>query len=159
MTATSGSGYPARARARVHRRRAQPRQGHQESDSLRRPLKEGDRVAFPFFNPCNRCYWCIRGECHACPHRQRRSNQFTLNEYPFCDGGYAEYYYLPEGHYVFKVPDILPDEAVAPVNCALAGALRHRAAEMQFGDIVVIQGAGGLGVYTAAVAAERGASG
>ena len=38
-----------------------------ETDSLRRPLKEGDRVAFPFFNPCNRCYWCIRGEHHACP--------------------------------------------------------------------------------------------
>jgi threonine dehydrogenase-like Zn-dependent dehydrogenase len=59
------------------------------TDSLRRPLKEGDRVAFPFFNPCNRCYWCVRGEHHVCPHRQRRSMQFTLNEYPYCDGGYA----------------------------------------------------------------------
>ena len=128
-------------------------------DSLRRPLQEGDRVAFPFFNPCNRCYWCIRGEYHACPHRQRRSNQFTLNEYPYCDGGYAEYYYLPEGHYVFKVPDVLPDEAVAPVNCALCQVLYGiERAEMQFGDVVAIQGAGGLGVYTAAVAAERGAS-
>src|SRR5262249_8030908 len=66
-----------------------------QTDSLRRPLKEGDRIAFPFFNPCNRCYWCVRGEHHACPHRQRKSNQFTLNEYPYCDGGYAEYYYLP----------------------------------------------------------------
>jgi threonine dehydrogenase-like Zn-dependent dehydrogenase len=130
-----------------------------KSDSLRRPLKEGDRVAFPFFNPCNRCYWCIRGEYHACPHRQRRSNQFTLNEYPYCDGGYADYYYLPEGHYVFKVPDVLPDEAVAPVNCALCQVLYGiERAEMQFGDVVAIQGAGGLGVYTAAVAAERGAS-
>src|SRR5207253_11140649 len=89
------------------------------TDSLRRPLKEGDRVAFPFFNPCNRCYWCVRGEHHACPHRQRRSMQFTLNEYPYCDGGYAEYYFLPPGHYVFKVPDILPDEAIPPVNCAM----------------------------------------
>ena len=49
------------------------------TDSLRRSLKEGDRVAFPFFNPCNRCYWCMRGEHHVCPHRQRRSMQFTLN--------------------------------------------------------------------------------
>ena len=128
-------------------------------DSLRRPLKEGDRVAFPFFNPCNRCYWCIRGEHHACPHRQRRSNQFTLDEYPFCDGGYADYYYLPTGHYVFKVPDILPDEAIPPVNCALCQVLYGiEQANMKFGDIVVIQGAGGLGIYAAAVAAERGAS-
>ena len=29
---------------------------------------------------------------------------------------------------------------------------------MKFGDVVVIQGAGGLGIYAAAVAAERGAS-
>ena len=43
------------------------------TDSLRQPLKEGDRVAFPFFTPCNRCYWCVRGEHHACPHRYRRS--------------------------------------------------------------------------------------
>ena len=128
-------------------------------DSLRRPLAEGDRVAFPFFNPCNRCYWCIRGEHHACPHRQRRSNQFTLDEYPFCDGGYADYYYLPTGHYVFKVPDILPDEAIPPVNCALCQVLYGiEQAKMKFGDVVVIQGAGGLGIYAAAVAAERGAS-
>jgi threonine dehydrogenase-like Zn-dependent dehydrogenase len=129
------------------------------TDSLRRPLHEGDRVAFPFFNPCNRCYWCLRGEHHACPHRQRRSNQFTLNEYPYCDGGYAEYYFLPPGHYVFRVPDVLPDEAVAPVNCALCQVLyglEH--AGMKLGDVVVIQGAGGLGIYAAAVAAEKGAA-
>ena len=54
-----------------------------DTDSLRRPLKEGDRVAFPFFNPCNRCYWCVRGEHHACPHRHRRSMQFNLDSYNF----------------------------------------------------------------------------
>ena len=83
----------------------------------------------------------------------------ALDEYPFCDGGYAEYYYLPTGHYVFKVPDVLPDEAIPPVNCALCQVLYGiEQAEMKFGDIVVIQGAGGLGIYAAAVAAERGAS-
>jgi threonine dehydrogenase-like Zn-dependent dehydrogenase len=129
------------------------------TDSLRRPLKEGDRVAFPFFNPCNRCYWCVRGEHHACPHRYRRSQQFTLNEYPYCDGGYAEYYFLPPGHYVFKVPDVLPDDAIPPVNCALCQVLHGlEYAGMKFGDVVAIQGAGGLGVYAAAVAAEKGAS-
>ena len=129
------------------------------TDSLRRPLKEGDRVAFPFFNPCNRCYWCVRGEHHACPHRQRRSTQFNLDQYPYCDGGYADYYYLPPGHYVFTVPDVLPDEAIPPVNCALCQVLHGiEHAGMKFGDVVVIQGAGGLGVYAAAVAAEKGAS-
>jgi len=129
------------------------------TDSLRRPLREGDRVAFPFFTPCNRCYWCIRGEHHACPYRHRMSQQFTLNEYPYCDGGYAEYYYLRPGHYVFKVPDVLPDEAIPPVNCALCQVLHGlEYSGMKFGDVVVIQGAGGLGIYAAAVAAEKGAS-
>ena len=35
------------------------------TDSLRRPLKEGDRVVFPFFFPCQRCYQCAQGEMHA----------------------------------------------------------------------------------------------
>ena len=128
-------------------------------DSLRQPLKEGDRIAFPFFNPCNRCYWCVRGEHHACPHRGRRSNLYTLDQYPYCDGGYAEYYFLPPGHYVFKVPDILPDDAIPPVNCAMCQTLYGiEQAEPRFGDTIVIQGAGGLGIYAAAVAREKGAS-
>src|SRR5262249_25762995 len=75
------------------------------------------------------------------------------------DAGYAEYYFLPPGHYVFKVPDVLPDEAIPPVNCALCQVLHGlEYADMKFGDVVVIQGAGGLGIYAAAVAAEKGAS-
>ena len=129
-----------------------------EVDSLRRPLQEGDRVAFPFFNPCNRCYWCIRGEHHCCPHRSRKNHQ-GLDNYPYCDGGMADYYYLPPGHYVFKVPDSLPSDAVAPVNCALSQVMFGlERAKMDFGDTVVIQGAGGLGIFATAVAAEKGAS-
>src|SRR3989442_14259232 len=101
----------------------------------------------------------MRGEHHACPHRQRRSMQYSLNEYPYCDGGYAEYYFLPPGHYVFKVPDILPDEAIPPVNCALSQVLHGiEYAEMKFGDFVAIQGAGGLCIYAAAVPSEKDAS-
>jgi D-arabinose 1-dehydrogenase-like Zn-dependent alcohol dehydrogenase len=113
-----------------------------ETDSLRRPLHDGDRVAFPFFNPCNRCYWCVRGEHHACPYRARRSMQFNLDQYPDCDGGDAEYDDLPPGHYVFKVPDVLPDEAIPPVNGAMC-QMRHgiEYAQMKFADVIVIQGA------------------
>lgn len=130
------------------------------TDSLRRPLKEGDRVAFPFFNPCNRCYWCIRGEFHACPHRSRKGYQVaTFEEWPYCDGGYAEYYYMPPMHYVFKVPDVLPDDAIPPVNCAMCQVLYGiEQADMKAGDRVVIQGAGGLGIFATAIARERGAA-
>jgi threonine dehydrogenase-like Zn-dependent dehydrogenase len=127
-------------------------------DSLRRPLKEGDRVAFPFIFPCNRCYHCVRGEHHACQHRFRR-NMAGLEAYPYCDGGMAQYFYLQPGHYVYKVPDELPDQAIPPVNCALAQVLfGMERARVHFGDTVVIQGAGGLGIYATAVARDMGAS-
>lgn len=128
-------------------------------DSLRRPLKEGDRVAFPFFNPCNRCYWCVRGEFHSCPNRMRNNVRLPFEQWSYCDGGYAEYYYMPQGHYVFKVPDGLPDEAIPPVNCAMSQVLYGiEQANVKFGDTIVIQGAGGLGLYATAIAAEKGAS-
>ena len=45
------------------------------------------------------------------------------------------------------------------MNCALCQVLHGlEYADMKFGDVVVIQGAGGLGIYAAAVAAEKGAS-
>lgn len=129
-----------------------------KKDSLGRPLKEGDRIAFPFFNPCNRCYWCVRGEYHACPNRMAH-RQRNLEQHPFCDAAFAEYYYLPQGHYAFLVPDALPDEAVPPVNCAMCQVLFGlERAGMRMGDRVVIQGAGGLGIFAASVAAEKGAS-
>ncbi|HYB40485.1 MAG TPA: zinc-binding dehydrogenase, partial [Candidatus Methylomirabilis sp.] len=61
--------------------------------------------------------------------------------------------------YLFKVPSELSDEAVAPVNCALAQVMYglHRTG-LRLGDSVVIQGAGGLGVQAAAVAKDMGAA-
>ena len=45
-------------------------------------------------------------------------------------------------------------ELRACARCSTASST----AEMKFGDVVVIQGAGGLGIYAAAIAAEKGAS-
>ena len=129
-----------------------------DTDSLRRPLKAGDRVAFPFFFPCHHCYHCIRGEHHACTFRTRR-NMVGLDAYPYCNGGMAEYFYLQPTHYAYKVPDELPSQAVPAVNCALAQVLFGlERVGVAFGDTVIIQGAGGLGIYATAVAADRGAS-
>ncbi|MFQ5861041.1 MAG: zinc-binding dehydrogenase [Dehalococcoidia bacterium] len=126
------------------------------TDSLNRPLQEGDRVVFFYLFPCLRCYNCIRGELASCPHRRRF--WLPLEQYPYCSGGYAEYFYLHPGHFVFKVPEELPDEAVAPVNCALSQVTYglHQGG-LRMGDTVVVQGAGGLGVNACAVAKETGA--
>jgi threonine dehydrogenase-like Zn-dependent dehydrogenase len=105
-----------------------------------------------------RCYHCVRGEFHACEYRWRRNVRYTFKEYPYCDGGFAEYFYLQPGHWVFKAPDELPDEAVAPVNCAMAQVtFGLNQSGIRTGDTIVIQGAGGLGIYAAAIAHDLGA--
>ena len=126
------------------------------TDSLRRPLKEGDRVAYSYFFPCAKCYNCIRGEFGACKFRMGRR---PLDEWPYCNGGFAQYYYLRSPQYIFKLPDDITDAEAAPINCALAQVYEAlHLGGVKLGDNVVIQGAGGLGVNACAVAAELGAN-
>jgi threonine dehydrogenase-like Zn-dependent dehydrogenase len=128
-----------------------------KTDSLGRPLKEGDRVAYTYFYPCGRCPACLGKEPAACLFKVGRP--LGPSEFPHFHGAFAEYYYLKPGGALFCVPDVLPDELVAPVNCALAQVIfgLHKAG-LRFGDTIVIQGAGGLGVQAAAVAKDMGAS-
>lgn len=127
------------------------------TDSMGRRLREGDRVVFPYFFPCHRCYNCLRGELNHCPVRFRF--RASVGEYPYANGGFSEYYYLYPGHYVFKTPEGLSDEAVAGANCAVSQVIEGwRVANLQMGDDVVVQGAGGLGINAAAAAKDRGAA-
>src|SRR3990172_8136274 len=122
--------------------------------SLGQPLKEGDRVCYAYFYPCHRCYQCNKGEYSACPTKLLRMGPSVS---PF-SGAYGQYYYLRTGHWVFKVPDALSDEMVTPVNCALSQVIYGlRKANLQIGDTLVVQGAGGLGTNACAVAKEMGA--
>lgn len=128
-----------------------------KTDSLGRPLAEGDRVAYTYFYPCGRCPACLEKEPANCLMKVGRP--LGPSQFPHFHGAFAEYYYLKPGGAIFKVPDELPDEMVAPVNCALSQVIfgLHRAG-FRFGDTIVIQGAGGLGVQAAAVAKDMGAS-
>jgi L-iditol 2-dehydrogenase len=125
------------------------------TDTLGRLLREGDRVAFSFFNPCGRCWACLSGTAR-CPHRYRL--RAPADEPPHFHGAYAEYHVVKPGQWVFKVPDGLPDDLVAPANCALSQVVYalHRIG-VWLGDTVLIQGAGGLGLCATAVAKEMGA--
>jgi threonine dehydrogenase-like Zn-dependent dehydrogenase len=128
-----------------------------KTDSLGRPLKEGDRVAYTYFYPCGRCYACLANEPAACPAKIERP--LGPSQFPHFHGAFAEYYYLRPRGALFLVPDSLPDELVSPVNCALCQVIFGlERAGLQFGNTVVIQGAGGLGIQAAAVAKDMGAT-
>lgn len=56
-------------------------------------------------------------------------------------------------------PERVADTMVAGVNCALAQVVMGlERVQVGLGDRVVVQGAGGLGVYATAVARDRGAA-
>jgi threonine dehydrogenase-like Zn-dependent dehydrogenase len=127
------------------------------ADSMGQPLAVGDRIVYSYFKPCGRCWACLSGKS-TCPDRNRDWLGAGADSPPHFRGAFADYFWMDGGHWVFKVPDELPDELVSPVNCALAEMLYalDRAGITQ-GDTVLIQGAGGLGLYAAALAREAGA--
>ena len=63
-----------------------------KTDSLGRPLREGDRVAYTYFYPCGRCYACLANEPAACPAKIERP--LGPSQFPHFHGAFAEYYYL-----------------------------------------------------------------
>src|SRR2546430_1052036 len=122
------------------------------------PLKVGDRVAYRFFFPCGRCRACLARRFKSCPVRQ--ANWLVSCEvWPHFQGGYGQYFYLRPNHAVFRLPDEITDEMAAGANCALSQVYAGLdIAGLRAGQTVVVQGAGGLGVYACAVAKEAGAS-
>jgi len=128
------------------------------TDSAGRPLAVGDRVAYRFFFPCGRCRACLKGKTKSCPVRQANF-LVSCEVWPHFQGGFGEYFYLRPNHAVFKLADDITDDMAAGVNCAFSQVYAGLdLTALRQGQTVVIQGAGGLGVYACAVAREMGAA-
>jgi len=129
-----------------------------KTDAAGAPLREGDRIVYSYFYPCGRCEPCLAHDQHHCVARRIGAGRSRSDAPPHFTGAYADYYYLRPGHYALKTPDALGDLLVAPLNCALAQVTYglHQVG-LAPGEVLVIQGAGGLGLFAAAVARERGA--
>lgn len=127
-------------------------------DSNGQPLAVGDRVTYTYFSACGKCPNCLIGRQVAC-HNLTMAMLGAAEEWPHFVGGYADYFYVNPGSTIYKVAEDIPDELAAGANCALSQVLYgFQRAGLTMGDTVVIQGAGGLGIYAAAVAREFGAS-
>jgi len=127
-------------------------------DSAGSELRVGDRIVYKDMLPCFHCRACERRNFVACPtlwaHRLP-----DCAEPPYFGGAFADYYYLVSTFAVYKAPDQLPDELLAGVNCAVSQVLFGlERAGLRYGDRLVIQGAGGLGIYMSAIAREMGAA-
>ena len=100
--------------------------------------KPGQRVGVGWHGGhCFQCDPCRRGDFMNCKFEKITAIHF--------DGGYAEYMVVP-AEAVASMPDDLPADEAAPLLCAgitVFNALRNSGARS--GDLVAVQGIGGLG--------------
>jgi len=129
-------------------------------------LKVGDRVTHCPNVICGRCWYCrnVHGYPYCAEH-QGIGMTYYADRFPYIVGGWAEYMYLPPKAWIYKVPDYLPVEYVCLTELFVVTALLDRAKELaayggkgfHFGDTVVIQGAGAVGMMMIAKARLLGA--
>lgn len=123
------------------------------TDYAGEPVETGDTI----FLTCQRCPPCREGQFNLC------ENAYTYwskppEEPPHFHGTFSTHYFVHPNQYFYKIPDDVNPKVAAAANCALSQML-YGVDEVGVGwnDTVVIQGAGGLGLNTIAIARERGA--
>ena len=111
-------------------------------------FREGDRVVALNSAPCDRCFWCGKGQQNLC------------EDLLFNNGAYAEYLRVPAriaAKNTLLLPDGLKEEYAAltePLACVVRG---FEESGIQAGDTVAVIGAGPIGLMFTEVAALEGA--
>ncbi|MER8223573.1 alcohol dehydrogenase catalytic domain-containing protein [Streptomyces sp. NPDC094143] len=108
---------------------------------------------------CGRCWYCTVGQATTrCP--RRKVYGVTLFAADGLFGGWAEYIHLKPGVHILPLPDGLNWRAFLAGGCGMPTALHAvTLADVAFGDTVVVQGAGPVGLCAAVLAQLRGAAG
>lgn len=129
-----------------------------ETDYAGTAIQKGDRIVSAYYLTCKKCAACREGHFHLCEHAYDFWNQ-QPEVSPHFHGTFATHYYIHPDQYFYKVPDNVSETAAASANCALSQVyFGLDKAGVTYGQSIVIQGAGGLGLNAAAVAKEKGAT-
>ena len=122
------------------------------------PLEVGQTVTFlDVYGTCGRCWYCtVAHATTRCP--SRKVYGITLSADDGLLGGWAEYVYLRPGVHVIPLPAELEWRAFLAGGCGMPTALHAvTLGEVAFGDTVVVQGSGPVGLCAAVLAQLRGA--
>ena len=109
----------------------------------------GDRVAVMPAIVCGRCYFCRRGQGHLCL-------RFACTGLSAETGGLAQYAVVKE-YQVAKLPDSVSDVEGAVIEPAAVAGYGVDRAGVTGGDVVLVTGAGPIGILSAMYAAAVGA--
>ena len=120
----------------------------------------GERVVWSVAVPCGRCVRCRRGLPQRCLNLQKYGHERMRRGWEL-SGGFATHTHILDGTPIVPVPDDLPAAVLAPASCSTATVAAALEAASEIvpldGALVLIAGAGMLGLTAAAMATEAGA--
>jgi threonine dehydrogenase-like Zn-dependent dehydrogenase len=122
-------------------------------------VRVGEIVTFlDVHRTCGHCWYCqIAKASTRCPERRVYGITYSANEGLL--GGWSERILLLPGVHIVKLPPTLAPEVFMAGGCGLPTALHAvQRGEITFGDTVVIQGAGPVGLCAVVFAQLQGAS-
>jgi 6-hydroxycyclohex-1-ene-1-carbonyl-CoA dehydrogenase len=111
----------------------------------------GRNVIVPAVIPCGRCALCVAGRGNVCPDQVMPGNDM--------DGGFAEFVRVPArglcpvddpGPYDLAELSVVADAVTTPYQAVVRSGLQE-------GELAVVVGVGGVGMYGVQIAAARGA--
>ncbi|KAJ8919061.1 hypothetical protein NQ315_016968 [Exocentrus adspersus] len=113
-------------------------------------LKPGDQVAIEPQVPCRTCWYCKTGDYHLCP------DIFFCATPP--DDGNLSRFYVHEADFCHKLPSNMDLEDGALMEPLSVGVHACKRGNIHIGDVVLILGAGPIGLVTLLSAKAHGAS-
>ncbi|MGO4592383.1 zinc-binding dehydrogenase [Leifsonia sp. 2TAF2] len=120
----------------------------------------GERIVWSVAVPCGRCVRCRRGLPQKCLSLQKYGHERMRRGWEL-SGGFATHAHILDGTPLVRVPDDIPAEVLAPASCAtatVAAAVDAASVIVPLeGALVLIAGAGMLGLTASAMAVEAGA--
>jgi threonine dehydrogenase-like Zn-dependent dehydrogenase len=138
-----------------------------ETDYLGNRLEVGSKVMLPPLMPCGSCYYCVHypETANKCLTPVYYGRYLGFEKPPHLWGGFAEMVYVDleelPGTKIYKLPDDMPlrlGTLSEPLtSCIRAFTRAQRIGGFRYGDTVVIQGSGPIGVLAVAAAQEMGA--
>lgn len=138
-----------------------------ERDYMGQALGVGSKVALPPLMPCGECYYCRHYPEHAnrCLRPTYYGRYIPFDKPPHLWGGWAEMVYVDLEMFpatkIYRLPDdmsLMLGSLSEPLACCIRALNRAvHARGFRFGDTVVVQGSGPIGVLMVAAALEMGA--
>lgn len=127
-------------------------------DAIRQPLKVGQRVVWGIAVACRRCYYCERDLPQKCETGWKYGHK-TFSPGAELVGGLSTHCLLAPQTVIHGAPDDVPTTALCPVGCATATvSAALPLADVVLGDMVLVLGAGMLGLTACNFARWLGAS-